>query len=412
MLLPMVFDLFVSYSHQDQDWVENLVQRLTHDGFTVFRDEESIEYGHNIHQSLEKAVQQSLRIVFVVSPSSLKSRWVRFETGLVFREVHLHGSSKLIPVLHQRSELPPSLAAIKSVDFASEEVFDIAYDRLLRALRRPSTLKYGPVTIDSHRRIGELSEALAERIKVYFDYSEEAVFAFVLACNELLKNALQHPTVSSPEAVLSCEMDSQRARLDVRDQGDGFDMAQFFDSARAETGTWSSGLFLVASQCDWLHAEKTAEGHRVSVEVGKQRLYHVAGSWQELPAMPASAMFSAVRIPRERWQYIRCNLASLTIRNERVLSLLARKVLIDPEKRNLVLLDLASVRYLDSSGNGELVSFYTELRLAQIELWLIILPGSRVMDLLTITQLITIFTVFPDRDSALQALSIREGLAP
>jgi anti-sigma B factor antagonist len=75
--------------------------------------------------------------------------------------------------------------------------------------------------------------------------------------------------------------------------------------------------------------------------------------------------------------------------------------LIDQGHRRIVL-NLADVDYIDSSGIGELVSGYTTVRNAEGELKLLYLT-KRVHDLLQITRLFTVFDVQPDEDAALRS---------
>ncbi len=74
------------------------------------------------------------------------------------------------------------------------------------------------------------------------------------------------------------------------------------------------------------------------------------------------------------------------------------------EQRNMILLNLADVDYIDSSGIGELVSGYTAVRNQSGELKLLHLT-KKVRDLLQITRLYTVFDVFTDESTALRSFS-------
>ena len=68
----------------------------------------------------------------------------------------------------------------------------------------------------------------------------------------------------------------------------------------------------------------------------------------------------------------------------------------------LILLNLADVNYIDSSGIGELVSAYTTVRNQGGELKLLNLT-KKVHDLLQITKLYTVFDIKDDEASAIAA---------
>lgn len=67
-----------------------------------------------------------------------------------------------------------------------------------------------------------------------------------------------------------------------------------------------------------------------------------------------------------------------------------------------ILVNLAEVNYIDSSGVGELVSAFTSVRNQGGELKLLHLT-KKVHDLLQITKLYTVFDVYDDEKSALAA---------
>lgn len=67
-----------------------------------------------------------------------------------------------------------------------------------------------------------------------------------------------------------------------------------------------------------------------------------------------------------------------------------------------VLINLREVTTIDSSGVGELVSAYTTATNRGTRLKLVNLP-DKVSDILTITQLITVFDVYDSEEEALSA---------
>jgi anti-sigma B factor antagonist len=72
------------------------------------------------------------------------------------------------------------------------------------------------------------------------------------------------------------------------------------------------------------------------------------------------------------------------------------------EGKKKVLLNLAGVGYIDSSGIGELVSSYTSINNAKGQLKLLNLT-QKLQDLLTITKLLTVFDVYDSEAEALNS---------
>jgi anti-sigma B factor antagonist len=77
-----------------------------------------------------------------------------------------------------------------------------------------------------------------------------------------------------------------------------------------------------------------------------------------------------------------------------------RQMIVKGQKK--ILLNLANVSYIDSSGIGELVSGFTTVTNQGGELKLLNLT-KRVHDLLQITKLYTVFEVFDDEAAAVRS---------
>src|SRR5712691_1504566 len=72
------------------------------------------------------------------------------------------------------------------------------------------------------------------------------------------------------------------------------------------------------------------------------------------------------------------------------------------EGKKKILLNLAGVGYIDSSGIGELVSSYTAINKDGGQLKLLNLT-QKLRDLLTITKLLTVFDVYDSEEEALNS---------
>ena len=80
------------------------------------------------------------------------------------------------------------------------------------------------------------------------------------------------------------------------------------------------------------------------------------------------------------------------------------------EGRNQVLLNLARVAYIDSSGLGELVSAHVALGNKGGKIKLLNLT-KRLKEIMSITKLSTVFDVFEDESQAIDSFKILEGVA-
>jgi anti-sigma B factor antagonist len=73
-----------------------------------------------------------------------------------------------------------------------------------------------------------------------------------------------------------------------------------------------------------------------------------------------------------------------------------------------IVLNLADVTYIDSSGLGELIAAHTTVITAGGEMKLLNL-GKRVHDLMKITKLYTVFEAFEDEASAVNSFSVAKA---
>ena len=87
----------------------------------------------------------------------------------------------------------------------------------------------------------------------------------------------------------------------------------------------------------------------------------------------------------------------------------ALRSLVD-EGRNQIVLNLARVAYIDSSGLGELISGHVTLSKKGGQIKLLHLT-QRLHELMTITKLLTIFDVFDEESEAVDSFKIRDAVA-
>ena len=74
------------------------------------------------------------------------------------------------------------------------------------------------------------------------------------------------------------------------------------------------------------------------------------------------------------------------------------------EGRPDILLDLARVRYIDSSGLGEMVAAQTAARRAGGQVALLA-PTPNVREVFEMTRLVQVFDIYPDEPAALRGMS-------
>jgi hypothetical protein len=153
------FDVFISYSHADQAWVENeLLRRLEIAGLRACIDHRDFAAGAPIATEIERAIRESRKTILVLSPDYLKSQWAEYESLIVQTAGPSNRNRRLVPVLHKPCKLPSRLSFLIYVDLSDGKASEESWSRLL-------------VTLGSKRETGVGARPLEPpALRCYFDH--------------------------------------------------------------------------------------------------------------------------------------------------------------------------------------------------------------------------------------------------
>jgi tetratricopeptide (TPR) repeat protein len=128
------YDVFVSYSHRDKEWVRGeLLSRLEEAGLRVCIDYRDSEIGAPIVSEMERAVAESRKTVLVLTPAYLESNGARFESLMLQNDDPSNRRLQLIPLLKEDCEIPRHIRIFNHLDFTKSS----DWSRLLAALDAP-----------------------------------------------------------------------------------------------------------------------------------------------------------------------------------------------------------------------------------------------------------------------------------
>ncbi|KAK2491334.1 hypothetical protein MC885_014599 [Smutsia gigantea] len=131
------FHLFVSYSSVDAVWTHGLISRLEADlsGMKVCLHERDFTPGRNVLENMAECIQQSQKVLLVLSQDFVQSRWCLLEADL-----SLFGSclerKPVVPVLLRPCQIPLHLSHLTYLD-AADSFF---YSKALQLLCTPNHL--------------------------------------------------------------------------------------------------------------------------------------------------------------------------------------------------------------------------------------------------------------------------------
>ncbi len=139
-LLSPVFEFynyvsfFISYSHNDDNFVNKLLNFIEQPIIKIWRDKKSLNAGDSISSEIEKAIETCDYFCLVLSNASLGSGWVQreYRTALNY-QIKLE-KPKIIPILIEKVKLPAFLMDIKYADFSGS--FEDGLDSILNSIKQ------------------------------------------------------------------------------------------------------------------------------------------------------------------------------------------------------------------------------------------------------------------------------------
>lgn len=153
---------FISYSHYDGEFAEDLARRLKQAGIRVWIDKWEIRVGDRITERINQAIASNEHIIALISPNSINSRWVQEELAAGLRMSEGTILPVVLPSLASDADIPPLLRDRLYVDFRSDPEF--AIQQLLDVLRpEADTLRQ---LIDP-RRSGRLVVLVGSSTRLY-----------------------------------------------------------------------------------------------------------------------------------------------------------------------------------------------------------------------------------------------------
>jgi hypothetical protein len=128
---PAPPEVFLSHSSKNVAFVNRLAKVLGDYGVNVFLSKANIHGAQQWHDQIGTALRRCDWFLVVLSPQSVRSRWVKHELIYALQENRYR--ERIIPVLYKTCDadnLSWTLAAIEWVDFRKD--FDKACEQLLR----------------------------------------------------------------------------------------------------------------------------------------------------------------------------------------------------------------------------------------------------------------------------------------
>jgi hypothetical protein len=101
--LPKNYDLFISHTAEDRDFVRSLADALRRKGLSVWYDEAQIHSGDALGAKIDAGLSQSNFAVVVLSPDFLSKDWPQHEVHALLSHERDQGTPRILPLWHKVS---------------------------------------------------------------------------------------------------------------------------------------------------------------------------------------------------------------------------------------------------------------------------------------------------------------------
>jgi hypothetical protein len=125
---------FISYAHDDEQFVLALVEHLRAQGLEVRYDQVALHVGESLTRAIAREVTDGDFLVAIVSPDSVQSEWCQTEVALAMNQGIDQRRPKVLPVRFGGVEMPPLLQDTIWVD-ADRDNQETVARRLAAAMR-------------------------------------------------------------------------------------------------------------------------------------------------------------------------------------------------------------------------------------------------------------------------------------
>jgi len=171
--------VFISYSHVDSKVADSIVAVFEKVGIEYFRDVKHIEWGRSISGEVRVALEQSVAILVILSPASIKSQWVPYEVGYG-RALH----KRVLPFLtHPAIDVPGYMGDLRRISSIAEMREYFENTPLPEAVRIPATRIELVPAHNAAKIIRSMPELLAEMQCDVKNEGNELVREFVIVPN-------------------------------------------------------------------------------------------------------------------------------------------------------------------------------------------------------------------------------------
>ena len=141
--------VFISYSHKDKAFVDQLFGALIYRNIHVWLDRVELKVGDSLLTKIQGGLEQAPALLVVLSKSSVESGWCKRELNAALMRELEEKKILVLPILIEKCEVPLFLREKVYADFTS--TFDEPFERLLSSLAERISANLGRGSSGDHQ---------------------------------------------------------------------------------------------------------------------------------------------------------------------------------------------------------------------------------------------------------------------
>src|SRR5581483_855522 len=278
------------HSSHDRSFVNRLAIDLRAKRLDVWYDQWELDVGESFVDRLQGSLDACSHLIVVLSPHSVKSRWVQEELNAFLVQQLAEQKKRVLPVLYRDCILPAFLRGRVFADFRID--YQGGFHRLVRSIERHYELTYDEKA--QRRAIRKAGHLLAHGFSDYSYKSQLPIYQVTLPLN-LLATRLQRESLGGVWLGPSGRLKLETNGAVVRGQ---------YDWQRREWSGMLDGEFMnEAILFEWRWPP--------SGEAGSGLFYHpidsvlIGGWWMEFDLIDAKALLTTHEMPPNYWTFSR-----------------------------------------------------------------------------------------------------------
>lgn len=151
--------VFLSYSYQDKDKVDLIVEKLVNSGIEVYLDSNpNIRNSSDFIRNLRYIIETSEIVLVVLSNNFLNSEWTNHELASFLKEAHKRKVT-IIPIIIEKSSIPINLLNYEVINLSNN--FESGLEKIIRKLKIIPEISF------EHFSPSEFEKLVADLLKEY-----------------------------------------------------------------------------------------------------------------------------------------------------------------------------------------------------------------------------------------------------